>query len=117
MSLNIKRLRRLADVILPRVHYTKFNMGFYHDGTCGCALGWAGLDPVFRRQGLKTLPAATRAVVQFNGNPFSQSAAAEFFGLTENEAEDLFLPWSYDVPGRISSRHVRDKIYALIKAN
>jgi hypothetical protein len=68
-------------------------------GTTACALGWAASMPEFRKRGLK--------LVWYESNKLgwvelrtknsdddldSEEAGAEFFGLTNAEADELFIP-------------------------
>ena len=67
-------------------------------GTTACALGWAGSMPEFRKRGLKLVwdPNWEESNVEFVDKDenlfFGEIAGAEFFGLTIDEAIELFIP-------------------------
>lgn len=106
----IARLKRLRNVILPRVPRGHFNMNVWayknKCGTTACALGWAGLDPSFRRAGLKTSIEEGR--VYLNNRYAGVDAALMFFNITYEETTNLFL-WS------ASKRSFRNKITRIIR--
>ena len=68
-------------------------------GTTACALGWAGSMPEFRKRGLKLKWSDDNSMgwVELSnkdgGEPLmSEYAGAEFFGLSNHEADELFIP-------------------------
>jgi len=69
-------------------------------GTTACAMGWAGSMPEFRKRGLKLvwekdIGSGYVEFVDRNGYKlFGEHAGAKFFGLTEDESNHLFIPWS-----------------------
>ena len=120
-DMHTKRLLKLADILAkfrPTKGKT-FNMGEWgrHDmshhpekeanfcGTAACALGHAAMDKNFRRAGLEMEweasfynndgdycgePQAYQATIMFKGEE-NESAGAKFFGLSYDEACDIFL--------------------------
>ena len=97
-------------------------------GTAGCALGWATTIPSFRKAGLRlfnkvkkdgntlTSWGCTVRLVDPKTGQFiatTYEAAAIFFGLTDDEATDLFCFWHY---GRGSTpKSVARKIRNLLR--
>lgn len=142
-NFHLKRLERLIEIVKAVPKYS-FNMNFFCElpgskyvsqsdtlaiqlkkgcGTVGCALGWAGLDPSFRKAGLKTNQEDGN--VYFNRSTFyfptssvmlSYNAGAKFFGLEEEEAHEIFDPNYYDYDGEkpIERRTVISRIRKLI---
>lgn len=100
-AVHTRRLLRLA-AILKRVREEQFNMTILgmrhrearnHCGTEACALGWAGLDPGFRRSGLVGSWDKIGDAAWLNvrcGPVEGVTAGAAFFGLTGGEAFRLF---------------------------
>ncbi len=102
----LRRLRRLREIIVQRNQEGKLDMADFglHEGLhapkennyCGtacCALGWASLDPSFRRAGLKgtwvNWETGFSLRVSYRDSDFFQ-AGAEFFGLYYFEASNVF---------------------------
>lgn len=69
-------------------------------GTTACAMGWAGSMPEFRKRGLKLIwdkdenTGYVELVKQNGRKRYGEGAGAEFFGLTDDEATHLFIPWT-----------------------
>lgn len=115
---HIDRLEKLYD-FLGTVKPAKFNFGAWGAsnigatdlnvcGTTACALGWAASMPEFRKRGLKLQWSVatvgpgdkeSEAVVVLkdkDGQLYNgEDAGREFFGLTSDEADYLFLPKGY----------------------
>lgn len=108
----IKRLQTLRDYVRDHVPDREFNMGFWFFKsacrTVGCALGHGCTIPEFNKAGLRLVKApasdygsAEHFVVRLYGRGGklrgmgAQGAGARFFGITEQEAGDLFLSSSY----------------------
>ncbi len=92
-------------------------------GTAACALGWAGTIPAFNRAGLKMVPIKSNcgsdsAYVTYSsasGNIQGFQAAEQFFKLTEEEAESIFDPSSYDDNSWTYNKITRSKVVRHIK--
>lgn len=88
---------------------TKFDMNLWGCGTAACALGMAACHPYFTRQGLRTVASqgdgchSERTIVY--GNARFTEAAAEFFGITETEADEMFLPGGLDYD-KVKPKHI-----------
>lgn len=66
------------------------NISEYKCGTSACAVGWATLDPWFNEKGLQSAYSQSDIyLIKFDGL-YDWRAIEEFFGLDEDEAEDLF---------------------------
>jgi len=129
------RLLKLAD-LLCTLHRKRFffgDWGTVPDGVCegtdlltscgtrACALGWAPALPFAKRAGFALVAAAaagpaprTEADFQKNGLPIlPEEAAAELFGLSEEEYLELFMPaWGWCSPERDATpkavaKHIR----------
>lgn len=97
-------------IMVSRFDHSIVNRRGNSCGTACCALGYATLDPSFRRQGLslKTAdgkPVTSRNIAKveekgaitepvFNGY-WGLSAGAAFFDISDNEAAYLFMPHTY----------------------
>ena len=100
-----ERLLRVADLLenLPKGKL-KFDMSeWYRCGTVACAVGHAAMDPWFRRRGLTLTPETLWAggpctdgsmEPMFRGLTNSD-AVEEFFGITEEHVERLFVDTAY----------------------
>lgn len=111
-TFHAKRLIKLAN-FLTELPKEKFYFGTFSEvrecGTVACALGWAGMMPCFRKLGLKTIPENNEVTFPFNNEDKLEEgertgfmelrAAREVFGLTESEADGLFLPGDQDLIG------------------
>lgn len=127
---NIKRLKRLV-LVLERVAKDKkkrreFDMTSWaiitpECGTHLCACGWAAIDPVLNKQGLRLgrLEHQTRSgqVLTVRRLRFGRfvgfEAAAKFFGIDGCESLTLFSPNEY--PTKESIRPVINRIKAFIR--
>jgi hypothetical protein len=106
-----KRLLKLAN-ILEKLSRNKLNMRTWgshaankghrpteknYCGTQACALGWAALDPGFQKEGLRAewsdTPEGGRLylIISDTYGRIEERAGAAFFGLSMQEAYDLFL--------------------------
>jgi hypothetical protein len=112
--MNKRRLLKLADFLETKVPPTRFNFNRWvgYDwkgaddiscGTSACALGWATQMPEFRKLGLRlVLTEENIGGVQLSkgrggrrpraAGPLSMRAAMRLFGLTNKQAEYLFVP-------------------------
>lgn len=66
-------------------------------GTTACAVGYAGLDPWFRTQGLRT---SIQGDMHYHPSGFNHPlqnfpAVYEFFGIEPQVAGEMFTPYSY----------------------
>ena len=95
-TFHAKRLIKLAN-FLKTIPKKDFWLGTYSCGTKACALGWAGLMPEFRKAGLKT--DRNEDEVTLSGEFFGIRAGEVFFGLSQNEADALFVPGLQDYVG------------------
>lgn len=90
----------------------KLDMGEWFAPTgCGfaaCALGSAALYPPFKEAGLRL-----RLMAPQYGDACGSNAGAKFFGISYQEARDVFLPVFYT--GIITAKDVSEKITKLIK--
>ena len=90
----VDRLRQVVRVLeeLPKDGKHRFGLQTWSSvwgcGTTACAVGWAGLDPWFRRRGLKV--SANNNWIEFRESS-NVEAANKFFGLDEDEEEFDFL--------------------------
>lgn len=111
------RLRKLADMLDGITDKAHFDMGHWatHDGegqphlnsdgsfgcgTSACALGYAAMHPAFRRAGLRLVAnkgwnADEQPFIPMVDALRAENAGAKFFGIDEEEADDLFLPGRY----------------------
>lgn len=109
--MNKERLLRLAEEILPNVPEDNFNLATWKErnecGTTACAIGWACLDEQFNEEGLTY--DEIYATPRYNNHLFWR-AVREFFGLTQEQACDLFMEGGYDVEKRYHRRAVMDRI-------
>lgn len=94
------RLLKLAEFLETKVPSEHFDMGTWGDGdfkkhecrSVACALGWA--TAVFPRS-LKLMGDGideAAEVLHWKTGTTGTNAAQEFFGLTHDEATDLFMP-------------------------
>ena len=105
--------------ILDRVDPDKFDVGVWDDGCgCRCAIGWAGMDPWFRRQGFKLVeqdgqigPVLIKDHVWVAGG---WEAVRLFFDLSHADANYLFHPWSYEF-GYAAAEDVQARIRRLLE--
>ncbi len=74
------------------VNFAKVKTGEYKEcGAVCCAIGWAALDPYFRKRGLKI---KKNGDLYFGGDEMDYDfAAAQLFDITPFTARDLFGPW------------------------
>lgn len=88
----------------------------YDCGTTACALGSCGLNPWFKERGLKSYQngPGTPGYVKYKGNR-GFSAATAFFGISREEALNIFHPQSYGSVGRVRPSVVRDRVDELIE--
>src|SRR5205823_4978616 len=81
-------------------------------GTVACAVGHAGLDPWFRRRGLKMDLKQTWPL--FKGDRLDWFTLERFFGLTDYETTGVFHATGYHTY-HVTPRHVLVKIDRLLK--
>src|SRR5690242_9806699 len=96
---HINRLWKLTKHLM-KVKKREFNLGTWKSerecGTTACACGHACSIRSFRRAGLHLIPAGWGDFVLRYRGFRSFDAAAEFFELSEHEAEFLFSPSRYE---------------------
>ena len=64
-------------------------------GTVACALGWGSTVPALRKRGLR-LSNKLGLISPLCGKEFGVLAGVKAFGITEDEAVLLFVPWAHD---------------------
>lgn len=110
--MNLSRLERLI-VVLERVHALRrhFDMERWTTacGTASCALGWAAVDPVLKRQGLHLEGFPTRRLPVFE-DCYEARAGGRFFDISLDCAIYLFYPNSYELPPHRRTIRPRDVI-------
>lgn len=87
-----KRLLKLADYLYT-IPNRKFDLSCWECGTTACAMGYACKMPSFNRAGLRLIHGTPKYLI-YEGF----TAAAEFFGMSKDEAFGLFSP-SYNPLG------------------
>ena len=117
-----KRLLKLVELLekLPRKrfdydHWVGSDWKGKPDLSCGttaCAFGWATTIPSFRKAGLHLQSGYDYTDVIFKGRR-GFWAASEFFGLSEEEAENLFSPegsayYMIETPFETPSSYLKD---------
>jgi len=137
-SLRLNRLNHLVEV-MQAVPPKKFFMGAWMDPdffnkptrveapdtfikvsctTAACALGWAAMDRQFMLAGLSVVEQSDCGEVRLDSREdlSDGEVGMEFFGLNEDEVDDLFDPDGYDLYTLdVKPRHVISKIKRLIK--
>lgn len=120
------RLERLRDKLLEQGPYEgvkltrdlKFSLGHWYCGTSACAIGHAAVDPWFRRRGisLEFTGLEPYPVYRHLGKEYDDiEAPEEFFGITYDQADWLFMPSRY--PNQHArARTVGKRIDNMIKA-
>jgi hypothetical protein len=137
----IKRLETLHDMLINHDEYfptTQFDMSEWFNcdlghgedtivkkvvnkaficTTSACALGSAACFPTFRKAGLRTYGNNVVFRDATNEEYEEQEAGKEFFGITKDEAGDLFLPSHYEglYPEDITPKDVAERVAVLIK--
>lgn len=105
-AIHKERLLQVVRVLEELPKEKKFDLGtWYECGTVGCACGWAGQDPWFRRRGF-------RSEKRHRGDIFFQGirgykAAQIFFGILNDDTFHLFSRSEYK---RGSKRDVINRI-------
>lgn len=89
-------------------------------GTSACLGGWAGLDPWFRRQGLRTKIGKWDTSITCVGRTARGSnyfALETFFGLDWQDGERMFAPSQYGAgPGaKVPARRVVARVKKIIR--
>ncbi len=104
-STKVKRLLKLADYLdgIERkkfVFHERFNNG---KASKLCLLGTAGTMISFRRSGFKTIAKEDQSYrIEIDDAPLIRgelAPVAEFFGITEYDANELFSPYNWSEPG------------------
>ena len=67
---------------------------WFPDESTGCVSGFAGMDPWFQKQGFETIVKHDCYTVKFKGFA-AWEVLLLFFGLTEENAENIFMEDSY----------------------
>lgn len=116
----IRRLEIHRDFLwaLPRKRFDICDVASKREcGTVACVAGWVPFVPQFRRAGFKP------CLVYSDGYDFKykgewtsiMSEAAWFFGLTEEERNDLFYPESYKRRWNATPKDAAKKLDKIIK--
>jgi hypothetical protein len=84
-------------------------------GATACAFGWACSIPSFRKAGLKLVKDDYNQIYPIYKEREGFGAAQEFFGITYNEADTLFYPYTYEKQDRKSPKAVVKRIRQLVK--
>ena len=109
----IQRLEQVIRVLQELPEGKKFQMGHWMEcGTSGCAIGWSAMDPWFKRRGLKleldedtmdnrAYLYPSRSLVPAIYMPVYRGkeefpAVADFFGISIDTADQLFMPRQED---------------------
>ena len=90
------------------IHIPSLDVPVHECGTASCALGWAARDPDFNKQGLHFFDLSTRY-----DDCVGYNAGREFFGLTWDEAYELFDPDAY--PSDVTVNDVIDRVMDVIE--
>lgn len=90
-----ERLNHLANVVLPEVKRSEFDISYWDCGTTACAVGHAARDPVLKHEGLYV---SGCPIFPLNGpiRTLGYAAVGEFFGMDRADAIYLFSPTEYD---------------------
>lgn len=133
---NKKRLRKAARILnnlrLPRGAVFKMNTWGRHRGahdpdernycgTAACGWGWVSLDKSVQRDGVRaywsnTFGRSGRIIghylsIEYQGYS-ANDAAAQYFSITDREADWLFMPAEYK--GRVTPKRVARRIEMLL---
>lgn len=113
------RLKRLRTIIEAAPQHLLHMNTIKEDAGCGtayCALGWAAMDKGFRRAGLVIRKNGDWYRHQYDVHITSGEPIHDFFGITEEEANNLFAlgAMAYDDPHRIKKRSVLSRIDRLL---
>ena len=99
MNDGLRRLKVLAEVVLPAVIEENFDLRVWQCETTACALGWGCMYKPFQEEGLRLITEAE----SFYGKAYPLykdreciEAAEEFFDLTYSEARELFYKSYYN---------------------
>lgn len=99
MNDGLRRLKVLAEVVLPAVIEENFDLRVWQCETTACAFGWGCMYKPFQEEGLRLSTEAE----SFNGKAYPLykdreciEAAEEFFELTYSEARELFYKGYYN---------------------
>lgn len=87
-------------------------------GTEACAVGWACTIPSFRKAGLKLVGITDELIQPIFKHSNGMTAAADFFGMTYEEANELFHPdgYEHDWDRPVTPKEVANKIVNFVKA-
>lgn len=99
MNDGLRRLKVLAEVVLPTVIEENFDLTDWQCGTTACAFGWGCMYKPFQEEGLRL--STESESYKSEVHPLYKKlegfeAAEEFFELTSKEARDLFLKSHYN---------------------
>lgn len=117
-----ERLLKLAEMLETKVERKAFDIYLYYEeaeefkcGYAGCALGYAMMDPWFRRRGLVT-DGHSRAPGPMNNKTGSTGfqAAMEFFAINGDEVYELFSYSGYSIENP-TPKQVAKKIRKFVK--
>lgn len=85
-----------------------------HCGFAACAIGWAGALPTFRKQGFRIFADGPALTPDFEGWRGFQ-AVTEFFGIREDDADNLFHASRYPARQIVDPLAVVERIEQLIE--
>ena len=120
---NIERLQQVVRVLEDLPKGRKFSLRFFAVGdaahlckTTACACGWAASDPWFKRRGFRLYKGVCgdEYGIETRSGERDWTAIESFFGLTPNQAENLFSEWRYV---RGSRRDVIRRLKKFIRDN
>ena len=121
-KLHAERLLQVVRVLEELPKGKRFDLTIYHRcGIVACALGWAAADPWFMRRGYRLIKWGGPWQGYQSYKPIYKkrtgfASATDFFGVTGNQATQLFSPAQYQ-HAKSSRRDVIRRIKAFVKAN
>lgn len=98
MNDGLRRLKILAEVVLPTVNEEDFDLAQWKCKTTACAVGYACLYEPFKDEGLRLVESHYKTptvLIPSYEDCIGMGAAAKFFGLSIIEAEHLFIDTYY----------------------
>lgn len=112
-----KRLARLAYMLRNQIPESRFDMTLWRTlrssgPPCYCAGGWAAKKAWFRRRGLRIKDGTIYLQGRKDVDDFR--ALTKFFGITYDQAQELFGPWNYSEEN-ITLEMVASRVDGLLK--